>query len=277
MKRILIVDDDPDIHTFLHIALDDAGREIDTAVNGIEALKKIEVSPFDLVVTDVIMPEMDGLELLERLHRTRPEIPVVVMTVASTAEKIIAAIQDHAFSWLQKPFTRQAVRDLVSSALHTPRLENDIYTISATPRWLELRIRCDLNIATRALDFLREMEHGLPEVERENVALAFREILFNAVEHGGGNNPDVYVTLTYTRADGALLFRVKDPGPGFSFANLRHAAVSNPPDSPADHVVTRDMQGMRAGGFGILLTRALVDELIYNEQGNEVLLIRYVR
>ena len=121
------------------------------------------------------------------------------------------------------------------------------------------------------------MEHGLPEAERENVALAFRELLFNAVEHGGGNDPNVHVTVTYTRADGAVLFRVRDPGPGFSFERLRHAAVSNPANSPADHVMERASLGMRPGGFGILLTRALVDELIYNEAGNEALLIRYVR
>jgi anti-sigma regulatory factor (Ser/Thr protein kinase) len=121
------------------------------------------------------------------------------------------------------------------------------------------------------------MEHGLPEEERENVALAFRELLFNAVEHGGGNDPSVHVTVTYTRAEGALLFRVRDPGPGFSFERLRHAAVSNPADSPAEHVLERASLGMRPGGFGILLTRALVDELLYNEAGNEALLIRYLR
>ena len=119
------------------------------------------------------------------------------------------------------------------------------------------------------------MDHGLPEADRENVALAFREVLFNAVEHGGGNDPNVYVTVTYTRADRALLFRVRDPGPGFSFEKLRHAAVSNPAESPAEHAMTRAALGMRPGGFGILLTRALVDELIYNEKGNEALLIRY--
>jgi anti-sigma regulatory factor (Ser/Thr protein kinase) len=78
------------------------------------------------------------------------------------------------------------------------------------------------------------------------------------------------------RADGALLFRVRDPGPGFSFDKLRHAALSSPADSPADHAVKRDKLGMRPGGFGILLTRSFVDELLYNEKGNEALLIKYL-
>jgi anti-sigma regulatory factor (Ser/Thr protein kinase) len=198
------------------------------------------------------------------------------MTVDSTAEKIVSAIRDKAFSWFRKPFDAPAVRDMVESALTNPRLENDIEVLSASPRWLELRLRCDLDTAARALHFVREMDPGLPEDERERVAQAFREILFNAVEHGGGNDPNVHVTVTYTRADGALLFRVRDPGPGFSFDNMRHSALSNPADCPDEHAANRSKLGMRAGGFGILLTRAFVDELLYNEKGNEALLIKYL-
>jgi CheY-like chemotaxis protein/anti-sigma regulatory factor (Ser/Thr protein kinase) len=275
-KRILIVDDDPDVHRLLLSALGDTGRHLEFAFDGTEGLKKFEEGRWDLVITDVIMPGMDGMELLGRMRRMRPETPVVVMTVASTAEKIVLAIRDNAFSWFHKPFAPQAVRDMVDSALTIPRLDRDIEVLSASPRWLELRLRCDRETAARALHFVREMEPGLPEAERENVALAFREILFNAVEHGGGNDANAYVTITYTRADRALLFRVRDPGPGFSFDNLSHAALANPAD-PAGHAMNRENRGMRPGGFGILLTRALVDELVYNEKGNEALLIKYLR
>jgi CheY-like chemotaxis protein/anti-sigma regulatory factor (Ser/Thr protein kinase) len=275
-KRILIVDDDPDVHRLLTIALQGTGRYLESAFDGLEGLKKFEGACWDLVITDVIMGGMDGLELLKRVRSIRPETPVVVMTVDSTAEKIVSAIRGNAFSWLRKPFAVQAVREMVDSALAEARLQDDIEVLSASPRWLELRLRCDLETATRALHFVREMDPGLPEAERDKVALAFREVLFNAVEHGGGNDPAVHVTVTYMRADGALLFRVRDPGPGFSFDKLRHAAVSNPPESPAEHAVNRDKLGMRPGGFGILLTRALVDELLYNEKGNEALLIKYL-
>jgi DNA-binding response OmpR family regulator len=276
-KRILIVDDDPDIHQFLRIALKETGCYLDSAFDGLEGLTKFKEAPWDLVITDVIMPRMDGMELLEQVRAMRPETPVVVMTVDSTAEKIVSAIRENAFSWFQKPFTMRAVRDMVDSALAAPRLKDDIEVLSASPRWLELRIRCDLETATRALHFVREMEPGLPEEERESVALSFREILFNAVEHGGGNDPNVHVTITYTRANGALLFRVRDPGPGFSFEKLRHAAVSDPNASPLEHTMKREELGMRPGGFGILMTRTLIDELLYNEKGNEALLIKYLR
>ena len=275
-KRILIVDDDPDIHQLLSLALRDSDRHFESAFDGLEGFRKFEKGHWDLVITDVIMPGMDGLELLERVRSLRPETPVVVMTVDSTAEKIVSAIRDKAFSWFRKPFTTVAVQSMVESALAGPMPEDDIEVISASPRWLELRLRCDIETATRALQFVREMDPDLPEAERENVAQAFREVLFNAIEHGGGNDPNIHVTITYTRAAGALLFTVRDPGPGFSFDKLSHAAVSNPAGAPAEHVTAREDLGMRPGGFGILLTRALVDELLYNEKGNEALLIKYL-
>ena len=275
-RRILIVDDDPDVQHSLMTALKDAGRYIESAFDGIEGLKKFEAARWDLVITDAIMPGMDGMEMLERMRSIRPETPVMVMSVDGTAGKMMSAIRDNVFSWFRKPFAAQEVRDMVYSALAAPRLENDIEVLSAGARWLELRLRCDLETARRALHFVREMDPVLPEAEREKVALAFREILFNAVEHGGGNDPGLYVTITYTRADGAILFRVRDPGPGFSFDKLKHAAMSNPSDSPAEHSINRDKLGMRPGGFGIVLARSLVDELLYNEKGNEALLIKYL-
>jgi DNA-binding response OmpR family regulator len=275
-KRVLIVDDDSDVHQFLTVALGEKDLYIESAFDGVEGLRKFEGSHWDLVITDVIMPNMDGLELLERISIMRSQTPVVVMTVDTTAEKIVAAIRENAFSWLRKPFTTEAARHMVDNALSATRFEEGIEVLSASPRWLELRLRCDMETANRALHFLHEMEYKLPEDDREAVAFAFREILFNAVEHGGGNDPNVRVTVTYTRASRAILFRVRDPGPGFSFERLRHAAVSNPVGSPIDHALAREELGMRVGGFGILLTRSLVDELIYNEKGNEALLIKYL-
>ena len=98
----------------------------------------------------------------------------------------------------------------------------------------------------------------------------------NATEHGGGSDPRQEVIVTYVRGSRSLVYYVRDPGAGFSFEDLSHAAVSNPPDSPFEHADIRERMGLRPGGFGILLTRKLVDELIYNETGNEVLLIKYL-
>ncbi len=70
--------------------------------------------------------------------------------------------------------------------------------------------------------------------------------------------------------------RIADPGPGFKLDDIPHAAVANPADDPVRHMAVREEQGLRPGGFGILLAQQLVDQLIYGEDGNEVLLVKYL-
>jgi len=78
------------------------------------------------------------------------------------------------------------------------------------------------------------------------------------------------------RTGRALIVQIHDPGTGFSLEFLPHAAISNPADSPTRHVEVRAEAGKRPGGFGILMTRNLVDELLYNEKGNSVLFVKYL-
>src|SRR5262249_7873545 len=148
--------------------------------------------------------------------------------------------------------------------------------LSARAHWLGLRLRCKLETADRILHFLRELAMDLPLAERDNIATAFREILLNAIEHGGGSDPGQWVVIPYVRMKRAVMYYVRDPGKGFSFGDLPHAAISNPQESPVEHAEVREKLGMRPGGFGLLITRQLVDEMLYNEAGNEVLLIKYL-
>jgi CheY-like chemotaxis protein/anti-sigma regulatory factor (Ser/Thr protein kinase) len=276
LQRILIVDDDPDVHPLLWAALEMPHRQIESAYDGLAGLERIEAAEYDLVLTDVNMPGMDGLTLLERIRAVRPQTKVVVMTVANTPENIVHAIRKQAFSYFSKPFTIQAVAELVDRALGSDVSEDDIEVLSARPNWLELRLRCKMETADRILQFFREMGMDLPAAEQQNIAAAFREILLNAMEHGAGYDPGKKVTITYVRAARAIFYYVRDPGKGFSFERLTHAAVSNPIGAPLEHTEVRQQQGLRPGGFGILMTRQLVDEMIYNEAGNEVLLIKYL-
>jgi CheY-like chemotaxis protein/anti-sigma regulatory factor (Ser/Thr protein kinase) len=275
-QRILIVDDDPDVHQLLIAALAAPDRSIDSAYDGLEGLGRLEAAPYDLVLTDVNMPKLDGIALLARIQEIRPSTKVLVMTVANTPERVIQSIRNRAFAYFGKPFTLNVVEEMVERALHAVPSKDEIEVLSARPNWVELRLRCKMDTADRILQFLRELRIDLPPPEEERVAMAFREILFNAIEHGGKSDPQNTVTITYVRAEKAILYRVRDPGAGFSLEKLAHAAVSNPLDSPMAHAEVRERLGLRPGGFGIFMTRELVDELIYNEAGNEVLLIKYL-
>jgi len=105
--------------------------------------------------------------------------------------------------------------------------------------------------------------------------MAFREILLNAMEHGAGFQSDNVVEVCAVRTARAFVYYYRDPGAGFQLQDLPHAAVSSPADDPLRHADYRAAAGMRPGGFGILLSRRLVDQVIYSEHGNEVILIKH--
>jgi CheY-like chemotaxis protein/anti-sigma regulatory factor (Ser/Thr protein kinase) len=275
-NRILIVDDDPDIHRLLAAALSHVNYLIEDRFDGLEALSLLEAQPCDLVITDVRMPGLNGLELLRRIHQMRPGTKVLVMTAESTPATIISSLRDQAVGYFSKPFSLDAVAETVARALRARAWEGDIEVLSAIPQWIALQLHCKLEIADRLIPFLSELVTDLSLQEREDVGTAFRELLMNAIEHGAGKDPSKTVRVDYVRTAQSMIYKILDPGEGFSFNHLTHAAVSNQPEAPYQHCEVRDRLGLRPGGFGILLTKHLADELIYNEKGNEVLLIKYI-
>ena len=160
-------------------------------------------------------------------------------------------------------------------ATEEPSWDDGIEIVSATPAWIRLFARCDMGTADRLLQLFHEII-DLPDREREVVASAFREMLMNAIEHGGKFDPGLYVEISYIRTRRAVACRIKDPGHGFSLDQIPHAAIMNPPDDPLRHMAYRDEGNLRPGGYGVLLARNLIDELLYNQQGNEVVLIKHV-
>jgi anti-sigma regulatory factor (Ser/Thr protein kinase) len=152
--------------------------------------------------------------------------------------------------------------------------DDGIEVISATPKWIRLFARCTMDTADRLIQFLRQAD--LPCAEREEIAVATHEILLNAMEHGGHFDPNSYVEIGYLRMKHMIACRVKDPGKGFSFQDLHHAAINTSPAELFAHMAVREEQGRRSGGFGILLASKLVDELIYGEHGDDVVLVKYL-
>jgi anti-sigma regulatory factor (Ser/Thr protein kinase) len=184
-------------------------------------------------------------------------------------------MRERAFSYFSKPYSSDALAIMIRHAIEDPCWDDGIEVVSATPEWIRIRARCDLKTADRVLQFFDEIAE-LPEPERGEVGMAFREMLTNAIEHGGRLDPNQEVEISYVRARHMVTCRISDPGEGFTLDEIPHAAVANPDDDPVRHVDYRAAQGMRPGGFGVLLAQKLVDQLVYNEQGNEVLLIKYL-
>jgi CheY-like chemotaxis protein len=276
LKRILLVDDEAGIIDYLSAALKDEGR-IERASTAEEALNCLQRTSYDVILTDLKMPGMGGIELLRRVCEIQPDTRVIVMTGQSAPEAVAQSLRHHAFSYLVKPFTLSALKDVVHSALSSIDSRDDILILSAKPTWIALSLRCKLEIADRILNFLRAMDLDLSQEEQDRVATVFRELLVNAIEHGGQSDPGKRVDLTCIRTASAIIYYLHDPGEGFSFDKIPHAAISNDPADPVGHTEIRDQLGIRPGGFGLLMTRKLADELIYNEKGNEVMVVKYLK
>jgi anti-sigma regulatory factor (Ser/Thr protein kinase) len=167
-----------------------------------------------------------------------------------------------------------ALVSLVRDALNATSAQ-PINVVSARPNWVELSVPCTREAADRLQGVVSHLDANLPEDVRESVAYAFRELLLNAIEWGGKLDPKRRVRISCLRAKRMLLYRIADPGPGFKTEELAHAAI-NHPDDPIEHMNVREQMGLRPGGFGILMVRAKVDELIYNEKQNEVVFIKYI-
>ena len=152
-----------------------------------------------------------------------------------------------------------------------------IEVISATPNWVELLISSTREAAEMAQAFVAKLEADLPHELINSIRQALRELLLNAVEWGGKLDPNQKVRIARLRYPRMLLYFVADPGAGFSFEGLAHAAVhQTSAEAIARVAIVRDELGMRPGGFGIAMARAIADELLYNEAQNEVVLIKYL-
>ena len=273
-RRILLVDDDRGLSLALSTLLKDAGHDVTTTGDGPDALELLRQHPFDLVLLDIGLPTMSGLDVLAQARALADPPLVIMMTADDTSETVLESVRRQAFRYQRKPFPPSAIIEIVEDAFGSAAgLSFEV--VSARPEWLELVVPCSREMADRIQSFVMHLDARLPEDVREAVAYAFRELLMNAVEWGGKLDPDRKVRISCLRAKKMLLYKIADPGEGFDIDGLRHAAISNPED-PIRHVLVREEQGLRPGGFGLAMTRSLVDELIYNEARNEVVFVKYV-
>jgi anti-sigma regulatory factor (Ser/Thr protein kinase)/CheY-like chemotaxis protein len=249
--------------------------KLECARDNEEALAMVERSAFDLVITDRASSGQQDVELLRKVRLLRPHTRLIIVSDRSTPADVIAAIRMRVFSYFTKPLSTGALEEVLQLAMTSPAWDDAIEMLSGTDAWIRLSVRCDVSTANRLCQFVREFL-DLPEVDEDKVATASREMLLNAMEHGGKFDPERRIEIAFLRARQVVLIRIKDPGEGFSLKENLDTAANNPPDDPMRHLKHREAQGIRPGGYGILIAKNLVDELFYGEKGNDVLLIKYV-
>ena len=276
MAHILIADDDETTRQMLRGILKSAGYTVATVSDGQAALKTLRKKKFDLLFLDLWMPKMSGLDLLTQLEEETNVPKIVVMTSDKTSETMLRVLRGRVYQFVAKPLDAENVLELVRDALASDPSAPPIEVLSAKPNWVELLVPCEHSVVNRVRGFLMQLESDLPQEVREKVGYAFRELLNNAIEWGGRLDPNQKVRISFIRTAKLLMYRIDDPGPGFRIEELKHAAINDPEDDPLAHARVREEQGLRPGGLGIFMTQSLVDELVYNEKRNEVVLVKYL-
>jgi CheY-like chemotaxis protein/anti-sigma regulatory factor (Ser/Thr protein kinase) len=274
LRSVLLVDSDPEVLQTLADSLKRDDRRIEDVPDGRAALEQLRATRYDVLVAGHGRNGLDGLKLLRRARAICSDLKVIVTGDADPA-RVLNAIRHRAYGYFHTPVVPGPLGEMVQQALDSDAWKDDIRVVSARPEWVTLDVRCKLDAAERTTNYLREVHCDLPMQAREDIAVAFRELLMNAIEHGGKYDARKRVRLSLVRTSRSVIVHIHDPGTGFSFDFLPHAAVSNPAGAPTKHVEIRAEQGQRPGGFGILMSRNLVDDLLYNERGNAVLFVKY--
>ena len=284
MARVLVVEDSPTQASDLCFLLEDAGFSVDVAGDGVAALESLRMGSPDLIVTDLQMPRMDGLALVEAVRREFPSVPVVLITAHGSEEIAARALRNGAASYVPKRYLQrdlaQIVGQIIAMAAPDPEQERVLGTLEET------RFRFVLaNDETVVAPLIRRLEEVVLEMgvcdrgELIRLAVALREAIVNAIDHGNleldselrqedernywrlgdeRRERKVRVDVGVTRQDAT--FAVRDEGPGFDPSKLPD------PTDPANL--------SRIGGRGLLLVRTLMDEVRFNATGNEITLVK---
>lgn len=276
MPRVLLIGNHSEFARALETSSSLAGCRIVAAAGNVDAVRHVRTQAVDVVLTDPDTPVQDDLSLLEELRASRPGLRAIVLAPAAAPAEFIAAIRSRVFACFVAPFDVSSVADMTKRAIEAVDWRDGISVESGLPNWISLTVSCQLVTAERLIHFMSEYRRDLPQDARDSLMMAFREMLMNAMEHGAGFDPEKVVKVTAVRSERAIVYHFRDPGGGFDRTQLAQSALPNPEADPLALIERRVDRGMRAGGFGMLLAKQVVDEMFYNELGNEVLLIKHL-
>jgi anti-sigma regulatory factor (Ser/Thr protein kinase)/CheY-like chemotaxis protein len=276
MGRALIIGKDGTIPNALLESTVLRDHEIHRCVASVEALAMARSRAFDVVVTDSETSIAEDLALADELVHARPGIRVIALAPEATHDDLVCALRAHVFACFTPPFDPPEIVDMVAAALKASGWSDGIEVVSGSANWFTLRASCHLLTADRLVRFMTEHQTALPEDQRDLLIAAFREMLLNAMEHGASFNSEKVVEVTAARTKRAIVYHFRDPGAGFDRRHLSHAARTSTPEEVVASAIRRAELGLRPGGFGLLIARQIADELVYNEMGNEAILIKHL-
>jgi DNA-binding NarL/FixJ family response regulator len=249
---------------------------IETCEGEADALQRLRTAPIDVLITDPATSVKADVAFANEVRQTRPGVRIIVLAPAASPDEVIEALRSNVFACYTAPFDYDEIAGMVEHALEQQDWRNGIQVVSGLRNWFTLRVSCHLLTAERLVNFMTQLRSDLPDRERDLLIAAFREMLINAMEHGAGFDARKVVEVTAAKTARAIVYHFRDPGNGFSRESLTHAAESSQPTHVNATMDARADRNLRPGGFGMLIARHVADELVYNESGNEVILIKHI-
>jgi len=291
MPRILIVDDNPGDRGLARAFLEHLpDLDIVEAQDGEQGLTCIETDRPDLVLTDLRMPKVDGLEMVRTLHQSRPELPIILMTSQGSEQIAVEAMISGAASYVSKNHLENDLAETVQRVLGLALIKHIRRHPSECLEECERQftLHNDPALIPALIGTLQENIEKLgitDDSQTTRVAMALQEALDNAMFHGNLEvssdlkeaDRDAYYELASVRCNQApyadrrihvtayeskseVRYVIRDEGPGFD------------PDNLPDPTLPENME--RASGRGLLLIRTFVDHVLYNDSGNQITLVK---
>jgi DNA-binding response OmpR family regulator len=274
MATALIVEDHPDQAELVARLLKIHDFEAYVAGDGESGLELARSLTPDVVLLDLMLPDISGFDVCRRLRSERATMltPVVMLTALRGVENQRQGFRVGANAYVTKPY---GISELLSAiaAAQAWRAEMDQNNLQGE---IHVELSSEITLLNDLNDFLLHLCQSTPFEPEQVMQLrqAVMEMAHNAIEWGNKHQSDRLVTIRYRVYEDRVEIVVRDQGPGFNREELPHAAV---PEDPFSHLDVRDKLGLRAGGFGLMICKGMVDELNYNDMGNEVTLIKRFR
>jgi len=287
---VLIVDDNPIDRRLAAGIVEKVGMDTSFAVHGQEALEVLDREPPDVVLTDLLMPEMNGLELVERIKADYPSIPVVLMTAHGSEEIAVKALQTGAASYVPKKNLPRDLAHTIRDVLTVASARQDEQKALSYLQKANLQFKLTMQNSSHEplVGFLQEQLRSwklCDDADLIRVGTALHESFVNAVEHGNleltsdlRDDPDgAYATIGDQRRQTPpwcdrvvhisaqmthemAIIKICDEGPGFD-----PGALPDPTDPENIGKIS---------GRGLLLIRTFMDDVVFNDTGNEITLTK---
>lgn len=271
MLMALIIEDDPDQAELLARILLHRNFQVRIAGNGAEGLEMARATPPHLVLLDLMLPDTTGFDVCRDLRANRETMltPVIMTTALGDDGHRSKGFRVGANAYIAKPYGAEDLFEAIGQveAWHQRMI------LGAMQGEIHVELNSELPFLQEVNDFLLNLKLARPLTAEELFGLrqALMEMGQNAIEWGNRHRSEALVAITYRIHADHVEIVVRDQGEGFNPADMAHVAQE---DDPIAHMDVREKLGLREGGFGLMISRGLVDELRHNEVGNEVTLIK---